>query len=68
MDDMEKYQRILEGRCPECGKEPKWHSITCGIVDEMNLLKKLSRSIVSRKLIDTVKAINLIKQENTPDV
>ncbi len=65
---MERSQRILEGRCPECGKTPQWHSITCGIVDELNLLKKLSRSVVCRRLIDTVKAIKALKQGNNIDV
>ena len=55
MDDhvVEQIQRILEGRCPDCGKYPPNHSVLCDS-EEFNRLMKLKNTVAKNSLLDAM--------------
>lgn len=55
-DDDERVQRVLEGRCPECGHDLPGHNIMCNSPDYSRFMR-LGVDIVKMALIDRLKRI-----------
>lgn len=57
-DEVDRAQRVLEGRCASCGKYPPHHSIACDSNEvEYNRLMKLKHVIAKQGLINTIKTV-----------
>ena len=59
---VEKAQRILEGRCAECGLQLPQHSISCQS-QPVSFFSNLKIGLVKRYLITTLKKIKENKQD-----
>lgn len=59
-DNIDRAQRILEGKCPDCGKTLEEHTVICP-TEHNNRLRRLKNAVVKNSLLDTMTKILDIK-------